>query len=191
MNDFSAARLADLRAELARRELDGFLVPLADEHQGEYIPPCAMRLAWLTGFTGSAGMAVVLREQAALFVDGRYTLQAGQEVDTHLFSLHHLLDEPPHKWLAGILSTGQQIGFDPWLHTPNGIEALRKSCEKAGAALVACSDNPIDVLWNNRPAPPRGSVVPHPLDFAGRSAADKRDEIAGLLKSDNIDAVVF
>src|SRR5438105_11204693 len=111
------ARLALLREELMARGLDGFIVPRADEHQGEYVPQCGQRLAWLTGFTGSAGMAIVLADRAALFVDGRYTLQAGQQVDTGLFEIRHLVDEPPSRWLAGAAAKGAVIGYDPWLHT--------------------------------------------------------------------------
>src|SRR5713226_6176073 len=110
-----AARLTLLREELTARRLDGFIVPRADEHQGEYVPSCGQRLAWLTGFTGSAGMAVVLAERAALFVDGRYTLQAAAQVDTGLFEIHHLIDEPPALWLGGALNKGMVVGYDPWL----------------------------------------------------------------------------
>ncbi|HSV28223.1 MAG TPA: aminopeptidase P family N-terminal domain-containing protein, partial [Candidatus Omnitrophota bacterium] len=121
-------RLDDLRAELARRGLDGFIVPRADEHQGEYVPPRAQRLAWLTGFTGSAGAAVVLADKAAIFVDGRYTIQVGQEVDTSLFEPQHLVERPPAKWLGEALAPGARFGFDPWLHSPDQVEALRLAC---------------------------------------------------------------
>jgi len=111
------ARLARLREALAAQGLDGFIVPRGDQHQGEYVPPCGQRLAWLTGFTGSAGLAVVLRDRAALFVDGRYTLQAAAQVDTALFEIRHLVDEPAWRWLAGAAPKGGVIGYDPWLHT--------------------------------------------------------------------------
>src|SRR5437016_8247238 len=120
-----AARLQMLRDELKARGLDGFIVPRADEHQGEYVPRCGQRLAWLTGFTGSAGMAVVLAERAALFVDGRYTLQAAAQVDTQLFEIRHLVDEPAWRWLATAAPKGGVIGFDPWLHTPQEVERFR------------------------------------------------------------------
>jgi Xaa-Pro aminopeptidase len=116
-----AARLALLREELAARRLDGFIVPRADEHQGEYVPSCGQRLAWLTGFTGSAGMAIVLTDRAALFVDGRYTLQATAQADPVLFEIRHLIDEPPAHWLAGALKKGAVVGYDPWLHTPHEV----------------------------------------------------------------------
>jgi Xaa-Pro aminopeptidase len=180
-----------LRTELAHRGLDGFVVPRSDEHQGEYVPPSAMRLAWLTGFTGSAGVAIAFTDRAALFVDGRYTLQAQAEVDGDLFQALHLIDCPPHRWLAGALRAGERLGYDPWLHTPHGVELLRQACAKAGAELVACPTNPIDAVWANRPAPPLTPVVPHPLDFAGKTAADKRRDIASDLASDGLDAVVL
>ncbi|HLN25381.1 MAG TPA: aminopeptidase P family protein [Patescibacteria group bacterium] len=183
--------LAALRDELARRGLTGFVVPRGDEHQGEYVPPSAMRLAWLTGFSGSAGVAVVLTQRAALFIDGRYTLQAAAEVDSQQFSLHHLVDEPPHVWLARALGEGARLGYDPWLHTPNGVEHLREACAKAGAELVACADNPLDAVWLDRPAPPLAPVVPHPLDLSGRTASDKRAEIAALLTADKVAAAVL
>lgn len=122
-------RLDSLRKDLAARGLDGFIVPHADEHQGEYLPPHAERLAWLTGFTGSAGMAVVLTHKAALFVDGRYTLQAASQVPEDLFEPHHLVDDPADKWLSGNAAKGGRIGYDPWLHTPDGVNRFRQACE--------------------------------------------------------------
>ena len=166
-----AERLALLRHELAARGLDGFIVPRADEHQGEYVPPRGQRLAWLTGFTGSAGLAVVLRERAALFVDGRYTLQAAQQVDGSLFEIHHLIDEPPARWLGAALKPGEVLGYDPWLHTPHEVERLRAAAERAGASLRAVDDNPLDRVWPDRPAAPLAPVVPHADGFAGESAA--------------------
>src|SRR6266571_6010981 len=124
----TADRLAALRAELARRGLDGFVVPRADRHQNEYVPPAEERLAWLTGFTGSAGVAVVLAERAALFVDGRYTLQVCDQVDTSLIGIEHLVDGPPETWLETNLPAGARLGYDPWLHTVDGAERLAKAC---------------------------------------------------------------
>ena len=184
-------RLAALRAELGRRGLAGFVVPRADEHQGEYVPPSAQRLAWLTGFTGSAGMAVVLSAAAALFVDGRYTLQAGQEVDGEAFELRHVVDQPAARWLEERLSGGDRLGFDPWLHTVDQAEALRLSCARAGAELVACADNPVDAVWPDRPPPPCRPVRGHPLSFAGRSSAEKRLALSDTLRADRLDAAVL
>src|SRR5579862_1986276 len=122
-------RLAVLRAELAKRELDGFLVPRADEHQGEYVPRRAERLAWLTAFTGSAGAAVVLKDKAAIFVDGRYTLQVRQQTDTRLFHPRDLVVEGLGTWIENNLPKGARLGYDPWLHTAAAIEGLRQSAE--------------------------------------------------------------
>jgi Xaa-Pro aminopeptidase len=177
-----------LRRELARHKLDAFIVPRADEHQGEYVPPSAQRLAWLTGFTGSAGAAVVMNERAAIFVDGRYTLQVKSEVDSSLFETRHLIEQPPHRFLAETLQSGHRLGFDPWLHTPEGIDQLRQACDSAGAKLVAVKKNPLDAAWKDRPAPPITPVVPHPDAFAGRTAADKRAAIAAELSARKSDA---
>src|SRR5215831_2363816 len=145
-------RLARFRMELASRNLDGFIVPRADQHQGEYVPPRGQRLAWLTGFTGSAGLAIVLRDRAALFVDGRYTLQAAAQVDTSLLEIHHLIDEPPPRWLGTALKPGMVLAYDPWLHTPQEVERFRAATEKAGAALRGAADNPLDRVWLGQPA---------------------------------------
>jgi Xaa-Pro aminopeptidase len=184
------ARLAALRAVLKRRGLTGFVIPRADEHQGEYVPPCAERLAWLTGFTGSAGLAVVLLDRAAVFVDGRYTLQVAAQVDTALYELRHITNEPAEQWLASALQPGARLGIDPWLHTPAGLERLEAACRKAGAELVR-TENAVDAAWTDRPAPPKAPVVPHDLAFAGRDSASKRAEIAQALAADKIRAVVL
>jgi Xaa-Pro aminopeptidase len=185
------ARLALLRAELARRGLTGFLVPRADEHQGEYVPPSAQRLAWLTGFTGSAGLAVVLADAAAIFVDGRYTLQVRAQVPPDLLEPHHVTQRPPREWLRARLRPGDRLGFDPWLHTVEGAERLEATCAGAGATLVACEDNPVDAVWSDRPEPPRAPVVPHRLELAGRASADKRREVAAALEREGADAAVL
>src|SRR5215204_175880 len=113
----SAPRVHALRTELARRGLTGFIVPRADRHQNEYVPPSEERLAWLSGFTGSAGLAAVLTDRAVLFVDGRYTLQAAQQIDTGAWTVASLVEPPPETWLAEELKAGDRLGFDPWLHT--------------------------------------------------------------------------
>jgi Xaa-Pro aminopeptidase len=186
-----AARLADLRAALDKRGLGGFVVPRADEHQGEYVAPLSERLAWLTGFTGSAGLAVVLRDKAAIFTDGRYTLQLRDEVDTGLFAPLHLTDTPPGEWIGDNLKPGDRLGFDPWLHTPDGVAKLRQGAEKAGGELVACPDNPLDAVWADRPGPPLAPVSVHDLRFAGKTSADKRAELAGELTKDGVQAAVL
>ncbi|MFQ6019062.1 MAG: aminopeptidase P family N-terminal domain-containing protein, partial [Kiloniellaceae bacterium] len=174
----SRARLAALRAEVAGRGLDGFIIPRADEHLGEYVPPRAQRLAWLTGFTGSSGIAVVLPEAAAIFVDGRYTLQVREEVDETLFTPRHLTEEPPEAWIEKHLNAGQTLGFDPWLHSENQVSSLRAAAEQAAGELVAVDGNPLDAVWPDQPAPPSAPVAPHPLDYAGRPSSEKRDELA-------------
>jgi Xaa-Pro aminopeptidase len=141
-----AARVRKLREELARRGLAGFIVPRADEHQGEYVPARARRLAWLTGFTGSAGVAVVLAERAAIFVDGRYTLQVRDEVPAPLFEYRHLTEQPAADWIAANLGAGQVLGYDPWLHTVGEVERYQAAAAKAGGSLTALADNPVDAI---------------------------------------------
>ena len=184
-------RLAALRAELARRGLAGFLVPRTDEYQNEFIPPSAERLAWLAGFTGSAGLAVVLQNKAAIFVDGRYTLQVRDQVDTASFEPRHIVDEPPAGWLAANLPKGGKLGYDPRLHSPNEVARLKAACEKAGAVLAPVTDNPIDAVWRSRPPMPISPVVPHELRFAGIASEEKRKSIAADLKSRGIAAAVL
>src|SRR6478672_834476 len=121
----SAARVAALRGELKRRGLDGFVVPRADRQQNEYLPASEERLAWLTGFTGSAGVAVVLNQTAALFVDGRYTAQVDMQIDGEIFSIEHLVEHPPQQWLEQNLKSGSKLGYDPWLHTTDQVEKLK------------------------------------------------------------------
>jgi len=186
----AAAHLKSLRAELKRRRLDGFVVPRADRQQNEYLPASEERLAWLTGFTGSAGAAVVLAERAALFVDGRYTVQAGSQVDAALFSIEHLVDTPPEQWLERNLKSGTKLGYDPWLHTSESAERLRKACASAGAELAAVDGNPIDALWRDRPAPPAGAVTLHDIKLAGESAADKLKRVHSELAKLRADALV-
>ncbi|ACI99426.1 aminopeptidase P family protein [Rhodospirillum centenum] len=186
-----AARLAALRAELHRRGLDGFVIPRGDEHQGEYVPLRANRLAWLTGFTGSAGMALVLKEKAAIFIDGRYTLQVRQEVDNATYEYRHLIDEFHGDWAAGLLRTGQKLGFDPWLHTVGWVERMRNALARCGAELIAVDDNPIDTVWHDQPPAPLGLVTAHPERYAGKSAADKRAEVARELERSGTRAAVL
>ena len=186
----SAARIAALRAELARRGFDGCIVPRADRHQNEYVPPADERLRWLTGFTGSAGVAVVFPARAALFVDGRYTLQAGDEIDTDLFEIVHAVETPPHKWLEANLPAGAKLGYDPWLHTAEAVERLSAACAKAGGTLVAAEPDLIDAIWTDRPAEPLGPIVLHDQRYAGESAADKLARIRADLRKQTADALV-
>jgi len=189
--DAHAERLARLRAELAGRGLDGFLVPMADEYQNEYVPPSAKRLQWLTGFTGSAGLAVVLAERVAVFSDGRYTLQLAQQVDAALFETRHITDEPPADWIAQHLPKGGRLGYDPWLFTRDGLARMRQAAERAGGMLVATDGNPLDAVWTDRPPPPLAPVEPHAIEYAGESAEAKRARIAAELARQGIDAAVL
>jgi Xaa-Pro aminopeptidase len=186
-----SSRLAGLRAELERRGLDGFVVPRVDEHVGEYVPPQAQRLAWLTGFSGSAGVAVVLADEAAIFVDGRYTLQVEQEADLRLFTRQHLITEPPKDWIRAHLPEGAKLGFDPWLHPLADARALAEACKRAGGELVAVAGNPIDALWSDQPARPLSPVRVHPLARAGQSSAAKRAALAAGLADDGVAAAVL
>ena len=165
--------MSELRAELAKAGLAGFIVPRADEHQNEYVPPNAERLRWLTGFAGSAGVAVVLKDAAALFVDGRYTAQVKTQADASVFEFRHVVDEPPTEWIARKLKPGDKLGYDPHLHTPDAVARFAVACGKAGAALVAVDSNPIDAIWRDRPPAPLGAITPHPRRFAGESAGEK------------------
>lgn len=186
-----AERLQQLRAELAQQKLAGFVVPHADEHQGESLPEAAERLAWLTGFTGSAGMAIVLNDRAALFVDGRYTLQAGGQVDPQSYEIVDPATTPPAKWLAANLSAGDRIGYDPWLMTIAEARRFAETCEDEKSTFVALGENPIDRLWSNRPAAPIGAVELHPLEYSGKSAAAKIAELQKALADKKLDATVL
>jgi Xaa-Pro aminopeptidase len=183
-------RVAALRAELRRRGLDGFLVPHADRHQNEYLAPSEERLAWLTGFSGSAGVALVLADRAVLFVDGRYTLQAREQTDPAVFVIEHLVERPPETWIEQNLAAGTKLGYDPWLHTIAGAEKLAKACEAAGAILVPVDSNPVDAIWSDRPAPPLGPVVLHDPRFAGEEASAKLARVAAEIAKARTDALV-
>ncbi len=186
----SAPRVAALRAELKRRGLDGMIVPRADRFQNEYVPPCAERLAWLTGFTGSAGAAIVLADRAAIFVDGRYLVQVREEVDEAIFTIEHLVDRPPTMWIEANLPAGAKLGYSPWLHTADGAERLAKACAGANANLIALADNPIDAIWADRPSPPLGAVALHDLRYAGEDAEAKLDRIRSEIGKLHADALV-
>ncbi len=186
----SGERLAALRAELAARGLDAFLVPMADEYQNEFVPQRALRIAWLSGFTGSAGLIIVLAETAAIFVDGRYTLQVRDQVDTALFETRHVTEEPPGAWIEANLGSDGKLGFDPWHFTKGGADRMRAAAEAAGGSLVAVADNPLDAVWTDQPAPPLAPVVPHDMAFAGEASAEKRGRIARTLSEAGLDGAV-
>jgi Xaa-Pro aminopeptidase len=185
------ARLSAFREELARRNLNGFVVPRADQQQNEYVPASEERLAWLTGFTGSAGMAIVLTKEAAVFVDGRYTLQAGKQVDRNAWNVEPLADPPPESWLSKHLSAGDRLGFDPWLHTSAAAERLAAACANAGAELVAVHSNPVDTVWTERPPPPLAPVAVHGLQYSGEAQAEKLRRIRLEIVKLGVDALVL
>ena len=182
-------RLSLLRAELKKRRLTGFIVPRQDEYQGEYVASYAERLKWLTGFGGSWGLAIVALKKAAIFVDGRYTIQVREQVDTALITPQHLMDEPPTAWIASNLRKGDRLGFDPWLVTADQARRYRDACESAGAVLVPVTSNPIDAIWKDQPARPTAQISTQPTQFAGRTAAEKIRDIQKAIAG--CDAVVL
>jgi len=190
-HDRGAARLADLRAELARRGLAGFIVPRADAHQGEYVAARDERLRWLTGFTGSAGQAIALQDRAGVFVDGRYTIQAATQLDATAFETVAIAETEPGEWLRDAVREGDVIGFDPWLVTPRQRDAFEKALAPGGATLRAEPDNPIDAVWPDQPPAPMGAAEVHPAKFAGVASEEKRESIAEILTARNLDAVVL
>ncbi|WP_375456194.1 M24 family metallopeptidase [uncultured Methylobacterium sp.] len=185
------ARIAALRTALRGMALDGFVVPRADEHQSEYVPADAERLSWLTGFTGSAGIAVVLADAAALFVDGRYALQAPEQVDTGIVTVVPLAESTAEAWIARNLRTGAVLGYDPWLHTPDGLARLERAAAKAGATLKALAENPVDAVWTGRPKPPAGRVAAHPQAFSGEATGEKLGRIRAALEAARCDTLVI
>jgi Xaa-Pro aminopeptidase len=185
------ARLQALREQLKADRLDGFVVPLTDEHMSEYVGSYAQRLAWLTGFQGSAGSAVVLPEEAAIFVDGRYTLQVRDQVDGRHWSYQSVPETSAADWLKIHAPNGGRIGYDPWLHTKDWVKKAREALAEKGAELVAVRRNPIDAVWADKPEPSKARLVAHPDTFAGKSSAAKRQEIADWLREQKADAAVL
>ncbi|MEE9196286.1 MAG: aminopeptidase P family protein [Alphaproteobacteria bacterium] len=189
--DVLSERLGALRKALAREKLDGFLVPHRDQYNGEYVPLCAQRLTWITGFTGTAGFAVILAETAALFVDGRYQLQAKGQIDAANFAIHHSTTSPAEQWIGANLGRGQRLGYDPWLHTMREVEKFREACDKAGAELVPCSANPVDDIWQARAPAPISPIRMLDDRFSGETSAKKRTRLAGQMAADGIDGAVL
>jgi Xaa-Pro aminopeptidase len=186
-----ADRLAALREQLKAEKLDGFVVPLTDEHMSEYVGSYAQRLAWLTGFEGSAGSAVVLPEEAAIFVDGRYTLQVRQQVSPDQWSYQSVPETSTTQWLEEHAPEGARIGYDPWLHTRDWVKKAKEALATRGAELVAVDRNPIDEIWKDRPEASKAHLVVQPDQYAGKSAAEKRTEIGDWLTKHHADAAVL
>jgi Xaa-Pro aminopeptidase len=186
-----ADRLAALREQLKADKLDGFVVPLTDEHMSEYVGSYAQRLAWLTGFQGSAGSAVVLPEQAAIFVDGRYTLQVRSQVSADQWSYQSVPETSTTQWLEEHAPEGARIGYDPWLHTRDWVKKAKAALATRGAELVPVERNPIDEIWTDRPEASKAHLVVQPDEYAGQSAAEKRTEIGDWLGKQHADAAVL
>jgi Xaa-Pro aminopeptidase len=186
-----ADRLAALREQLKFDRLDGFVVPLTDEHMSEYVGSYAQRLAWLTGFEGSAGSAVVLPEEAAIFVDGRYTLQVRSQVDGKDWSYQSVPETSVTEWLKDHAPKGARIGYDPWLHTRDWVKKAKEALASRGAELVPVGENPIDKIWRDRPQASKAKLIVQPDQYAGKSAAEKRTDIAEWLEKHDADAAVL
>lgn len=183
-------RLKSLRTILEEKQVSGFLIPRTDAHQGEYVGPHTERLFYIAGFTGSAGTAIVLKEKAAIFVDGRYILQAKQECDEDLFEIYLSPEKAPLTWLEENLEKGDILAYDPWLMTGQGLERFEKSARSAGATLRS-TENLVDIVWRDRPAIPRTPLRIHPLAYAGKSHHDKIREIVTELKKKQVDACLL
>lgn len=185
-----APRVAALRAELKRCGVDGFVLPRSDQHQGEYVPACDERLAYITGFTGSAGGAVILAGKAALVVDGRYTLQAPAQTDTNVITPVQMAQTTLESWIEANLPAGGKLGFDPWVHTPDQVKRLKDATDLAGGVLVALPSNPVDAIWSGRPQPPRSPVRPYPERLAGDTGTAKLARVREALAKARCDALV-
>jgi len=183
-------RLKTLRKQITAEGLDGFLVPRADAHQGEYVADCDARLGWLTGFTGSAGFCAVLADVAGVFVDGRYRVQVRAQVHLEAYTPVDWPETQLGDWLKTALPNGGNVGFDPWLHTKGEIEKLEKALADSGVVLVP-GDNLVDRIWAERAAPPNAKIVDYPVEFAGVSSVKKRYDIAKVLSDRGHAAVVL
>jgi Xaa-Pro aminopeptidase len=184
-------RINMLREELSTHNLAAFLVPREDEYQNYDVPPCSERLAWISGFRGSAGLAVIGRQKAALFVDGRYTVQAKMEAISLFWEHHHIIDSPPAAWIVDQFVAGDRVGYDPRLHTPNGLECIQTAVKRIGAIMVPLKSNLIDRVWVDRPAPPMSPVTIYPELLSGKSSESKRYAISEILRQEKLDALVI
>lgn len=188
---FAGKHLPLLRAEMKKQNLDGFVIPHDDEYQNEYIPEFAERLMWATGFSGSAGGAIILTDKAAIFTDGRYKLQVRQQADGDFLDYISVEEQTPDVWLGANAPKGARIGYDPMLHTLSGVKKLKAAAKKAGFELVAIAQNPIDDAWADQPPVPAAKVAPHDIKFAGKPSAEKRNEVAKALAKAGADAVLL
>ncbi|MAY62455.1 MAG: X-Pro aminopeptidase [Rhizobiales bacterium] len=189
--DLAAARINRLRGSFDTLGVDAVLVPRADEYLGEYVPECAERLAWLTGFTGSAGQVLVFRETAHIFVDGRYTAQAGTQTDAEVFEVEDLVGNPPSRFIPRCGQENFRLGIDPWTFTSSETRKLAAAMEAVGGELVLLEDNPVDMAWDDRPAEPLEPVLIQPLDYAGKKVDEKLAEMQAAIAAKKADAAVL
>lgn len=191
MTSLYSSRLQALRNQLTQSGYDGFFVPMADEFQSEYVPASAQRINFLSGFTGSAGLIIVLKDKAGFFTDGRYVLQANQQVPNDLFEIYDGGQKSPTTWLKESITKGTKLAYDPWLHTFDGIEKFRKIILEKEAELSPIITNPLDVIWTDRPASPTAPIGAHDLCFTGQSSSDKRHAIAEQLVKGKLSAAIL
>ncbi|MGL5949237.1 MAG: M24B family metallopeptidase, partial [Aeromonas sp.] len=184
-------RVAQVRAQLSMQDLDAFIVPHDDEHLGEYLPAHAERLAWVTGFTGSAGVAVILKQRAALFIDGRYTVQAPSQVPASVFEFAHLIETPPLMWLLDVLPAGARVGIDARLHSLTWFKQASEQLAALQCELVRVTQNPLDLCWTDRPALPSHPIMLYSEDLAGQSSRAKRDQLAQTLRDRGLDVALL
>lgn len=187
----AAPRIQALRKAMDALGIDGILVPRADDYQGEYVPEASERLAWMTGFTGSAGIALIGMEFAVVFVDGRYTTQLAAQTDPDIFTPGDLIGAPPAKWLEDNAPAGFRLGIDPWLHTPDEIRKLDRALEEKNGKLIFLDENPLDAIWTDRPLPTCGAVTIQPADLAGQLATDKLAKLSADLRDKALDALLI
>ncbi|HFB55054.1 MAG TPA: aminopeptidase P family protein, partial [Hellea balneolensis] len=188
---YGTRNLPKLRHQLVSLGLDGFLIPHEDEYNNEYLPDCNERLMWISGFTGSAGAAIVMADKAAVFVDGRYTLQVRSQVNEALFSYEQLEGHGVAHWLAAHVTSGMKIGYDPRLHSPDSLNILAKATHKVGGTLVPVQTNPIDTAWDDRPDAPTAPFTIQPAELAGQEQAEKRALIGKLIQDKGADCAVI
>lgn len=185
------SRLHDLRQELKRRELTAFVVPICDEHMSEYVGEYAQRLSWLTGFGGSAGSAIVMADKAAIFTDGRYTIQVRDQVDGQFYEYVSVAETSLVKWIEQNMSASDIIGYDPWLHTSDWVKQAQAAAKKSGASLLSLESNPIDSIWSDQPKKSDTKLSVHSHEYAGKTSADKRADMAQWMQENDLDACVI
>lgn len=187
----AAVRVSKLRQTFDQLDVDGVLIPKSDEYLGEYIPECAERLAWLTSFTGSAGSAFIMRDQAVIFIDGRYTSQVIKQCDPDIFSFEDSVANPPSKWIKNNIANGFRLGVNPWVLPSGSIDVLKSAIASIGGSLVMLKFDPIDQVWDDQPDWPLESVSIQPLEYAGQLAKEKLSNLRDQLKETSSDAFVI